>query len=300
VAWIESHQELARHPKVGRLARTLGVSKVTAVGHLHFLWWWAIDFAPDGDLAEFSDPEIADGAAWENDGAQFVGALTDAGWLDGDRRIHDWMDYAGTLVAQRESYRAANRERQRRYRERHRDDSVTRDGGTRTATITLSNAPTVPDPTQPNHTEPKPLRATKRRVYAYTDAFEELWNAYPRDGRHDKPKAAAAFTRALTRADLDAIVAGAQRYADDPNRDPGHTKYAEGWLNGDRWNDPPLSAQTGRDPRPRDIAGERITRAAQAIRGGERDGDRTGGDARRALGVGVDADAGLQGRALDG
>lgn len=39
MAWIESNQQLARHPKVKKAARTLEISVPTVVGHLHFLWW---------------------------------------------------------------------------------------------------------------------------------------------------------------------------------------------------------------------------------------------------------------------
>ena len=52
MAWIESHQELRHHYKTKRLARELKVTVAAAIGHLHCLWWWAIDFAPDGDLSK--------------------------------------------------------------------------------------------------------------------------------------------------------------------------------------------------------------------------------------------------------
>jgi len=130
------------------------------------------------------------------------------------------------------------------------------------------------------------------------EGFDAFWSAYPR--KAGKPKAREAFGKALRRAPVERIVGGAARYRDDPNREPAFTAHPTTWLNRDGWDDDPLPTRNARDPRPRDIAGERIGRAARAIRGGERDGDRTGGDARRALGVGVDADAGLQGRALDG
>ena len=49
--WIKSYQDLGRHPKTSRLARTLGISRPAAIGHWHLLWWWALDYAKDGDLA---------------------------------------------------------------------------------------------------------------------------------------------------------------------------------------------------------------------------------------------------------
>jgi len=53
MAWIESNQEVGRHPKTKKLARLLDISVVTAVGHLHYLWWWALDFAQEGVLTKF-------------------------------------------------------------------------------------------------------------------------------------------------------------------------------------------------------------------------------------------------------
>lgn len=82
----------------------------------------------------------------------------------------------------------------------------------------------------------KEVRRTSSR--AYSADFEVFWKAFPTEGRHDKPKAAVAFASALRRASLDEIVDGATRYAADPNR--AKTKYAQGWLSGDRWTEGPL------------------------------------------------------------
>ncbi len=114
MAWIESHQELANHPKTGRLAHYLGIGKPQAVGHLHFLWWYALSYAEDGDLSDLSDL-IAYGASWDGDEEVFVAALIKSGFLDEDYQLHDWMDYAGKLVERREQ----DRERKRRSRVLH-------------------------------------------------------------------------------------------------------------------------------------------------------------------------------------
>ncbi|MDV6275400.1 hypothetical protein R3Q06_18045 [Rhodococcus erythropolis] len=76
------------------------------------------------------------------------------------------------------------------------------------------------------------------------DRFDEFWSEYPR--RRDRRKAVLAYGKALKRSNADAIIAGAQRYAADPNREDQFTKYAEGWLNGDCWLDEPLPARVGR------------------------------------------------------
>lgn len=102
--WIESHQSLRSHPKLLRLAGILGVSEPTAVGHLHYLWWWCLDYAEDGNLEAYTDGEIAKAAGWTRDSAKFVQALTAANWLDG-KVIHDWNEYGGRLMHKREQSR---------------------------------------------------------------------------------------------------------------------------------------------------------------------------------------------------
>jgi hypothetical protein len=124
MAWLESHQELRNHPKTRRAARALGISLPQLIGHLHCLWWWCLDYAPDGDLAGYSDDDIAAAADWEGAADAFVAALLScgaggrAGFLEAGSdgyRIHDWADGGGKTIARR---RAAT-ERQRAYRERH-------------------------------------------------------------------------------------------------------------------------------------------------------------------------------------
>lgn len=73
-------------------------------------------------------------------------------------------------------------------------------------------------------------------------AFAEFWAVYPR--KAGKRAAESAFERACRRAMPEVIVAGAERYRDDPNRDDAFTAHPTTWLNGDRWDDPPLPART--------------------------------------------------------
>lgn len=114
MAWIESHTTLARHPKTLRLAKLLNVAVPTAIGHLHLLWWWALEYAPDGSLAAFSAEEIALACMWDGDAAQLRTSLQKSGFVERSQ-IHDWQDYAGKLLDRR----AANRERMRSERAQH-------------------------------------------------------------------------------------------------------------------------------------------------------------------------------------
>lgn len=114
MAWIESHQSLRSHPKTKRLARALSVSVPAAIGHLHCLWWWSLDYAPDGSLEHFEDWEIAEGAMWEGDPEVFVKGL-EVSTFCRNRVLHDWQDYAGRLLQSR----AKARERTANYRAKH-------------------------------------------------------------------------------------------------------------------------------------------------------------------------------------
>jgi hypothetical protein len=159
VPWLESHQELRDHPKTARLRRRLGVNLPQAIGHLHLLWWWALDYADDGDLSAFDPDVIADAGGWEGEAGLFVRALTAAGFLDEDLRIHDWDDYAGRLVDRR----AANAQRMREAREARRrrlltvgpDDVSTEQAGRVVHTDdTIAGRGGLPDTTGPNNTQP--------------------------------------------------------------------------------------------------------------------------------------------------
>lgn len=76
--------------------------------------------------------------------------------------------------------------------------------------------------------------------------FEAFWATYPR--REGRRAACKAWDVAITRAPWDVIVAGARRYADDPNRDPQFTAHPTTWLNQDRWEDDPQPPRNGAAP----------------------------------------------------
>lgn len=156
MAWIESHQGLARHPKTKKLARILDVSLPASVGHLHFLWWWAMDYAADGDLSRYDSGDLADACGWEGESQHIVNALIHSGFLEERHEglfIHDWDDYAGRLLDKRKQ----NAERKRMSRGRHADVTETSDGEERDGQV--SHRATVPNHTEPYLTIPKSNKA---------------------------------------------------------------------------------------------------------------------------------------------
>jgi len=98
MAWIKSDQSLANHPKLILLARELGITKVKALGHLHLLWYWTLEYADDGEL-KYLDL-IPDACEWEDDAQKFIEALIKYEFIDqiGEKYvIHDWLDYSGAF-----------------------------------------------------------------------------------------------------------------------------------------------------------------------------------------------------------
>jgi len=111
---------------------------------LHYLWWWALDYAPNGDTSSLAPAEIAAAAEWPGNIEQFVLALKNAGWMNEDGKLHDWGEYRlhyDLMLERKERQRDQVRERVRRFRQKKRNGN---------RLDTQSNAPTVPTvPTLP-------------------------------------------------------------------------------------------------------------------------------------------------------
>ncbi len=121
MAWIEAHQNLPSHPKTKRLARLLNISIREAVGSLYMFWWWAMEYAEDGDLSNYDASDIADGVQWDGEPQEFLNAMINcgpgnkSGFIDKTEDgmfIHDWQEYGGHYLEMREK----NRKRVEKYR----------------------------------------------------------------------------------------------------------------------------------------------------------------------------------------
>jgi hypothetical protein len=162
----------------------LGVDKYKLIGHLHELWWWALDNVPaNGDLGDLTDEEIAAAAGWDGDANVFVKALTEAGGggrpgfiemrPDG-RCLHDWWEYAGKLLERREKDRQRKREEAQGIKEEESPpaDFPGNSDGT-PAELQGNSIPTVPNRTLPNRTEPNPSNTCLPEA---TEAEREILN----------------------------------------------------------------------------------------------------------------------------
>ncbi len=72
-----------------------------------------------------------------------------------------------------------------------------------------------------------------------SDAFDRFWSVYPR--RVGKEGAKKAFLKAVKQVGADVIVAGARRFAEDPNLpEKQFIPHPATWLNRGSWDDEPL------------------------------------------------------------
>ena len=100
-------QPLSKRLEQGE-SRLLKVSLPQAIGHLHLLWFFALDFAPDGDLSAVDAEEIADAALWTDDPSQFLDALISSGFVDREADavlLHEWEEYGGKTASRMEKDR---------------------------------------------------------------------------------------------------------------------------------------------------------------------------------------------------
>ena len=192
MAWIESHQELADHPKTKRMARRLKISIPCVIGHLHLFWWWAMNYAEEGDLSIFEEDDIADAARWEGDSSEFVQAMLEcgpgqtSGFLEkknGKLRVHDWYEYIGRLLDRKEQ----NRLRQKKHQEKLRkpvsnaasQEKQDVNNELDNAQITRDSHSYHTEPNQPNQTIPTQPNKTRAREGGEDGGMLESANTNP-------------------------------------------------------------------------------------------------------------------------
>ena len=177
MAWIESHQSLRIHPKTLALVAELHGDRHKLLGHLHCLWWWALEVADlDGHLPANTSPAvIAAAAEWPiSKAGVFVNALVSAGFLDlsaDGYSLHDWWDYAGKLNAKR----AANKDRMRATRATHvqRTEQV---GATHVQGLP-TNQPNQPTKAAEPSAKARPSRGCYCLLSSALDGFCRLWRS---------------------------------------------------------------------------------------------------------------------------
>lgn len=277
MSWYKVDDRVPSHPKFKKIR---GAQKrLAAVGLWTFAGAWSAQFETDGEVPSYILEDLGDTEG------ELTGALVEVGLWDATEdgiAFHDWAEYQPTRAAKDEK-RAAEAERVRKWRQdRKRDQEKPatsgKSNGVRAESVRTAYAspdPTRPDPTPTTTTgqiellTPPPAEPRKRGgAFIYPDAFEVWWKAYPR--KDDKRKACEAWKTASKSVPADVLLAAAERYRDDPNREPAYTKLATSWLNAGAWENGPLPPRGGPSGRPQagdtHRAMERSLSAAQAYR----------------------------------
>lgn len=272
IPWIQVYSNLISHPKTARLADALKLTSkdtspnVVAAGMLVSLWTWAIQNAHTGDLSDCSDRAIADAARFRRKPEAFVKALTECGWLDADRHLHDWEEYTHQLIERIERGRKQTKARVQRYRNKNvtPDSAPSKSQGNAhcnascNVTVTQCNAPTLP-----NLTLPLPIDSAHKTVDGKTlpqeppapfdgKSFTLFWDAYPnkidRNAAWEawqalRPDSATAKTilKAL------AVWKASGGWSDEDGR---YIPHADNFLSKGYWKSPPAP-----QPRPRSSSG---------------------------------------------
>ena len=259
MAWLKVEQSLREHRKILALAEALRISEPQAVGHLVYLWLWALDNISDGILPK-SSKIIAKVCDWSGHADRFVQALIDAELVDsteGDLTIHDWQDYSGRLLKQREDKRNLMRERRAKASESasQPDDNAApacRNGAGTVPELCRNGDGSVP------HLEKS--REEKRREEKNkhlstgagpADDFDAFWTLYPR--KEGKGQARRAFTSAAKKIGANAVIDGLKSHLEALKaKERQFIPLPATWLNGERWTDEldgPPSPPTERDKR---------------------------------------------------
>lgn len=210
--------------------------------------WAARHTATDGPEKAGTIPRGIPRRLAMGDVGDLLKLLCDEGLLEaldeGSHRLHEFFGWQQLHVRQAQS-EAGKRTAMMRWGgakaqvdsspRRSSSSSPTRSSGSSTNSSTYDGASSPPHHTT---TTPTKVKNTSSTAGAVDAAFDQFWEIYPR--RTGKGAAAKAFAKALGRAELNQILAGATRYRDDRGRDPQYTKHPSTWLNQDCWTDDPI------------------------------------------------------------
>lgn len=263
MAWLQVHQTLKDHRKLFDAADQLEITPPHMIGLLVSFWLWALDNAPTGSLNDITPRMIARAAQWDGDPEKLAQTLIRAGWIDLKEdetlEIHDWYEYAGKLIDQRQ----AEKERSRNRRAAAAASADATSGvSTPTAGRPTGNRRKAGgrvdqsrvDKTRDDKTPPSPSGegsdGDKKPIIEVR--FDEFWKAYPK--KTGKQYALKAWSKIKPTAELHEKImqaVDAQKRSDQWRRDNGrYIPNPATWLNGGYWDNEEVNrdAESQRDP----------------------------------------------------
>lgn len=249
MAWIQVHQQLKDHRKLLAAADELEIEPAHMLGLLISFWLWALDNAPSGSLEGISSRMIARAAQWSGNPDELVSALKSAELLDeepdGKLEIHDWYEYTGKLIDQREAEK--NRSRRRRAAAAAAPPSKSQTTAGQTEDAPQDNQKKTagrvdqskPDQSKPDQGDQPPNPQTEAKADAQARRFAEFWKAYPK--KVGKKAAEKSWQKLKPDAELferimQAVTAA--KSSDQWNRENGRfIPNPSTWINQGRWDD---------------------------------------------------------------
>lgn len=249
VAWIQVHQQLKDHRKLLAAADELEIEPAHMLGVLISFWLWALDNAPSGSLAGISNRMIARAAQWSDSPDLLVDAMANAGLLDkgpdGSLTIHDWYEYTGKLIDQREAEKMRSRRRRAAAAETANDQQTTAGQSTKDHKKTESRVnQSIPDHIRLKQSTPTevtlpPNPPPKKEPDVQERRFAEFWQLYPK--KVGKKAALISWKRIKPNADMFELILQAvanAKVSDQWRRESGRfIPNPATWLNQGRWDD---------------------------------------------------------------
>lgn len=218
MAWLKIYQSIREHRKILDAADALEIEPPHMIGLLTSFWLWALDNAPDGNVSEISARNIARAAQWKGDADELLQAFISAGLLDHDEHdpdvllIHDWEEYAGSLIEGREKERERSRQRRAASKAAAKatagqppDDQQTTAGRVDKSRVDKSRDNKDPLSAPPEHEAPATTSKDKADPTPYVKIME-LYNAicqsFPKIQKIDGARRKAVAARFKTYPDL--------------------------------------------------------------------------------------------------
>lgn len=190
--WYRKEIGTARHRKIIKLSRRLGLTLRDTLGLVTSLWDTVCETAPDGSLENWDAEDIALACLWDGDPSELVDALRDVKLIDRVKahyEIHNWGRY---------NERTKATARQRKYRERQAELAASLPGdvtvtspqrhGDVTVTPTNNTDSTIQDTPQTCEPDGSTLDGSTPKGNPKTnrDDIQEVWQHY----RTHHPKSA--------------------------------------------------------------------------------------------------------------
>lgn len=265
MAWIRVDEELARDPRLGRLAVFLKCHPLMALGYVISFRSWASQHLENGSIKDVSMTTIALGSQWTGDEGAFFEGLMESDFIT-ESAVVEWKTFAGSIKTYRE--RSAKRMKQYRARNVVRNVTPAVTGRLRSdldLDLDLDNTPSAnaqgPQLAPPTHLLPgesaipkspdrapvlaKPAKLPRAKVRVlYSERFQDFWAHYP--NRIGKGAAWKSWQRAAAsfdggEAELYEVVREPlmdARASEQWTKDHGQfIPMPATWLNQRRWED---------------------------------------------------------------